>query len=87
MKREIPNDRDLREIPQAKAKAKARPSSRSLADYASIHSDRNSAIAPAYGSGGYTMRDIGDYFGVHYSGVSRIVRAAERAGLPAKRKT
>ncbi len=85
MKRKIPNDRDLREVPQAKSKA--RPSSHSLAHYASIHRDRNSAIAAAYASGGYTMRDIGDYFGVHYSGVSRIVKAAEQAAPSAKRTT
>ena len=32
-------------------------------------------------------RTIGDYFGVHYSRVSRIVGAAEQAGRTAKDKT
>lgn len=38
--------------------------------------DRNSAIIAADGSGAYSMKEIGDYFGLHYSRVSRIVRGA-----------
>jgi REP element-mobilizing transposase RayT len=83
MQRMIPGDRDLREVPQAKA----RGSAQSLAHYARIHPNRDSAIAAAYASGGYTMKDIGDYFGLHYSGVSRVVRAAEQARPNAKNKT
>ncbi|NEV65393.1 addiction module toxin RelE, partial [Thiorhodococcus minor] len=37
------------------------------------------AIAAAYASGGYTLKQIGDYFGLHYARISRIVRAAEKA--------
>jgi hypothetical protein len=33
------------------------------------------------------MQEIGDYFGVHCSRVSPIVRAAEQAGPTAKDKT
>ncbi|MBP3974042.1 MarR family winged helix-turn-helix transcriptional regulator [Pseudoxanthomonas spadix] len=33
----------------------------------------------AYRSGGYSMKEIGAYFGLHYSTVSRIVRAGENA--------
>lgn len=33
-------------------------------------------IAAAYASGGYTMREIGDYFGLHYSRISKILRRA-----------
>ena len=83
MQRKIPADRDLREVPQAKARQPAQP----LAHYARAHPDRNRAIAAAYASGGYTMQDIGDYFGVHYSRVSRIVGAAEKAKRTAKDKT
>ena len=79
----IPADRDLREVPQAKARQPAQP----LAHYARAHPDRNRAIAAAYASGGYTMQDIGDYFGVHYSRVSRIVGAAEKAKRTAKDQT
>lgn len=35
-------------------------------------------MALAYRSGGYTMRQIADAFGVHYATVSRAVRAAEQ---------
>jgi len=45
---------------------------------------RDGAIATAWASGGYTPREIGDYSGVHYSRVSRIVRSAERARVKAR---
>ena len=45
--------------------------------------DRDAAIAEAYASGGYSMKEIGDHFGLHYSYVSRIVRRVETA----RRKT
>ncbi|MBT4811658.1 MAG: addiction module toxin RelE, partial [Thiotrichales bacterium] len=35
------------------------------------------AMAKAYLSGGYTMKEIGDHFGVHYMTVSRAVRKFE----------
>jgi len=80
MQRMIPGDRDLREVPQAKARGPAP----SLAHYARIYPDRDTAIAAAYGNGGYTMAEIGDYFGLHYSRVSRVVQAAEQARRKAK---
>lgn len=36
--------------------------------------DRDSAIRAAYATGGYTLRQIGEHFGLHYSVVSRIAR-------------
>jgi REP element-mobilizing transposase RayT len=83
MQRLIPGDRDLREVPQAKARGPAWP----LAHYARSHPNRDSAIAAAYASGGYTLKDIGDYFGVHYSRVSRVVQAAEQSRPMARDKT
>jgi putative transposase len=83
MQRMILGDRDLREVPQAKSRGPAR----SLAHYARSHPDRDTAIAAAYGSGGYTMKEIGDYFGLHYSRVSRTVHAAEQSRPKAKVKT
>jgi REP element-mobilizing transposase RayT len=44
--------------------------------------DRDAAIRAAYGTGGYTLRQIGDHFGLHYSVVSRIAR-----GVGAGRRT
>jgi hypothetical protein len=83
MRRKVPAGRDLRGVPQAKA----RPPEKSLADYARKHPQRDRAIAAAHASGRYTMRDIGDYFGLHYSRVSKIVRAGSHYSSRAKGKT
>jgi putative transposase len=83
MRRQVPKDRDLREVPQARARSPAQP----LADYARLHPQRDDAIAAAFASGGYTLKDIGDYFGLHYSRVSKIVQAASTARAEAKGKT
>ncbi len=42
-------------------------------------SDRNTEIALAYQSGGYNMEEIGIFFGLHYSWVSRIIHDFEKA--------
>ena len=83
VRRHIPAGSDLREVPQARA----RPVPKPLADFARQCDNRNSAIAAAYGSGGYTLKEIGDYFGLHYSRVSKIVRLGEYARQEEKRKT
>lgn len=70
MKRQLPKDRDLREVPRAQRRPGAQP----LSHYASL-GDWRRAMAEAYASGDYTMRDIADYFGVHYATVSRAIRA------------
>jgi putative transposase len=77
MRRQVPKDSDLREIPQAQARPPARP----LAEYDSQHRERDAAISAAFASGSYTLQEIGDYFGLHYSRVSKIVRAKRQ--LPA----
>ncbi|MGB5833984.1 MAG: addiction module toxin RelE, partial [Thiohalocapsa sp.] len=71
----LPQTRDLREVPQAKRRPPAKP----LSEYRRDHRQRNDAIVAAYRSGGYTLRDIGDFFGLHYSRVSKIVQAADAA--------
>lgn len=76
LQRRISKERDLREVPQARRRLVARP----LAEYAREHEDRDRAIAAAYASGTYSMREIGDFFGLHLSRISRIVRAATVAG-------
>lgn len=65
----------LSEIPQAQQ----RPVARSLSWYLKKHKDRDRAILEAYRSGGYSMREIGDKFGLHYSRVSRIINKFEKA--------
>lgn len=79
LSRRLPKDRDLSEVPLAQRRPPAKP----LAEYVSLCPDRDQAIAATYASGGYTLKDIGDHFGLYYARISRIVRAAEEA----KRKT
>ena len=61
----------LSEIP----KAQKRPPHKSLKTYSRMAESRNEAIVRAYRSGGYTLQQIGDYFSLHYSTVSRIIHA------------
>jgi len=47
---------------------------KSLSTYKLENLDRDEAMAQAYLSGHYTMKEIGEHFGVHYVTVSRAVR-------------
>jgi hypothetical protein len=53
--------------------AQRRPSPKPLAQIAGEHG-RDEAILAAYSGGGYSLKEIGDHFGLHYSRVSRIVK-------------
>ncbi|GAB2914920.1 REP-associated tyrosine transposase [Rheinheimera gaetbuli] len=46
---------------------------KTLKDYELSAKTRNEAIAAAYDSGAYTLKEIGSHFGLHYSRVSRVV--------------
>jgi putative transposase len=37
-------------------------------------STRNESIQVAYKSGQFSLNEIGDYFGLHYSSISKIVK-------------
>lgn len=50
---------------------------KSLEYYENNYKDKTKAILNAYLSGGYTLKSIGDYFGKHYSTISRIVKENE----------
>jgi REP element-mobilizing transposase RayT len=63
----------LREVPRAQRRSLAEP----LADFAGRYPDRGEAMARAFATGVYTMQAIADFFGVHYSTVSRAVRRFE----------
>ena len=67
-----PKDIDLSEIPLRQR----RPPAKSVRYYETRAADRDTAIRAAYASGGYTLKAVGDYFGLHYSTVSRIVSGA-----------
>ena len=60
----------LREVPRAQR----RPLAKAIAEYERQYADRREAMARAFLSGAYTMQEIGEHFGVHYSTVSRAVR-------------
>ena len=76
LQRKAPKAADLGEIPRMQRRPRARP----LGAYAKAASeDRDRAIAMAYASGDYTMKQIAEHFGVHYSTVSRSVAKWEKA--------
>jgi putative transposase len=74
MRREIEKKPNLIEIPRAQRRALARE----LADYASAH-ERDEAIALAFLSGRHTMAAVADYFDVHLTTVSRLVKKYEES--------
>lgn len=64
---------ELREVSKAHRRSVAKP----LEHFQSTYPERNLAMAKAYASGAYTMKEIGDFFGVHYMTVSRAFRTFE----------
>lgn len=74
MQRKAPTTGDLSEVP----KVQRRPRARALEYYGNRYKNRNRAISIAFQSGSYTMKQIADYFGIHYSTVSRAIRDYEQ---------
>ena len=72
MQAQIEQKPALDEIPRAQRRALTQ----ALADF-ERHYPRNEAMARAYLSGQHTMLAIAEHFGVHYSTVSRMVKAYE----------
>ena len=70
MKSLVDGEKELDEIPSSQR----RPTPKALKGYEAESRDRNEAIIKSYQSGGYTLKDIGDYFGLHYSSVSSIIK-------------
>ena len=62
---------DVSEIPFKQRSLSPLP----LNTYQEQSNTRNEAIINAYQSGGYTMKEIGFHFEIHYSLVSRIISA------------
>ena len=65
--------KDLSEVPRIQRRSPMR----SLGYYAETSTSRNDAIMRAYKSGGYTIKEVGEFFGLGYSMVSRIVRNSQ----------
>ena len=72
--------RDSKSIDQLReaSMAQKRSLAMTLLEYEKHHETRNEAMAKAYYSGAYTMREIAEYFAVHYMTVSRAVRQFEQ---------
>lgn len=71
----------LREVPRAQRRAPPMP----LAHYAAMAATPAQAMAAAYASGGYALREIAQHFGVHYATVSRAVTLVSAAQTGAER--
>jgi len=63
----------LGEVPRLQRRKLPRP----LSYYDNQYKYQKKAICEAYLSGGYTLKEIGEYFEKHYSTVSRIVKETE----------
>ena len=48
---------------------------KTLDEYCIQANNRNEAIREAFNSGGYTMKQIGSYFRLHYTTVGRIINS------------
>ncbi|MCK4707676.1 MAG: transposase [Gammaproteobacteria bacterium] len=70
----ISEETNLSEIPSSQK----RQAAKLLDYYEKKYSDRDTSIFKAYESGAYSMKAIGDYFGLHYSWVSRIIKAMDK---------
>ena len=75
MQSKLDANQDLSEVPTAHRRQIPKP----LEHFARKHPDRDEAIARAYASGGYGMKEIGEHFGLHYSRVSRIIGGRKMA--------
>jgi len=69
----IDGDKELSEVPISQR----RPKPMAIREYEVRALNRDEAIIKAYMSGGYTQKEIGRYFNLHYTRVSRIVRGAK----------
>jgi len=69
----IDQKKDLSEIPKSQRKGKAKE----LAWYEQQASSRNEAIKLSYESGGYSMKEIGVHYSLHYSRISRIIKISK----------
>jgi len=68
-------DVDLSEVPAAQKRKPAEP----IEKYIETADSRNEGIYLAYRSGAYTMKAISDNLGLHYSSVSKIIKAFENS--------
>ena len=70
----LPDNKTDIQIP----KVQQRPVPKKIDEYVKMSDSRNDAIVQAYRSGGYSYQELGEYFGLHFTQVGRIVRSVER---------
>ena len=70
-----PEGRVLSEIRPPQRRAPAKP----LPECARLHPDSGDVMGAAYTSGGCTLKEVGEYFGLHDAQVSRIVSRVKSA--------
>jgi len=70
----IDGTKELSEVPSSHRRAKPK----TLKEYEQQSKSRNDAIIMAYLSGGYTLKEVGEYFGLHYSTISGILNNPQR---------
>lgn len=66
----IDTDKELSEVPSSQRRALPKE----LSYYAKKYKSRNEAIISAYASDGYSLKEVGDYFELHYSTISGIIK-------------
>lgn len=71
MKSLVDGEKELDEIPSSQR----RPTPKTLEAYEAESQNRNEAIIKSYQSGAYTLKEVGDYFELHYSSVSGIIKS------------
>ncbi len=69
----ISRKQDLDDIPALQKRAMPKP----ISYYQKKYKNEKQAITQAFLSGGYTLKEIGDYYGKHYTTISRIVKQNE----------
>ena len=69
----VSKKQDLDDIPALQKKAIPKP----ISYYQNNCKSESQAITQAFLSGGHTLKEIGDYYGKHYTTISRIVKKYE----------
>lgn len=67
------SDKDLSEITKEQRQRVVKP----LSYYHNGHKQRNKGIYAAYKEGAYSQKEIADYFKLHYSTVSKVIKKHE----------
>ena len=74
IQKKLTNEKLSEEIPNTQL---TKPISFVFESYMKSSKDKNEALAKTYLTGDYTLKEIGDYMGMHYSSVSKIVKEYE----------